>query len=190
VKLLRITPVLRDLGVRLRLDLNSSLSETEFRRFLEETQACFPVFDFIEDPFPYEPKHWESVQKDFGVRLALDRVTERSEVVLGSFSVWVVKPAVQDGAKIAEKAKVEGIPIVVTSYLDHTFGQACAAWVAGKLLESGYEIDSCGLLSHSAYEENLFSQSLQSSGPDWMTPQGTGFGFDSILKECRFYRVL
>ena len=73
-------------------------------------------------------------------------------------------------------ARAYGKELVVTSYLDHPLGQACAAWTAARL-----GVKTAGLLTHSVYEPNLFSASILARGPRLAFSPGTGFGWDKEL---------
>ena len=45
------------------------------------------------------------------------------------------------------------------------------------------KIGVCGLLSHTAYETNAFSERFQNNGPNFVVPKGSkGFGFDDLLQ--------
>ena len=52
--LLKVFPVFLKLGLKMRLDFNSSLSVESFEQFLEELGPARECLDFIEDPFVFE----------------------------------------------------------------------------------------------------------------------------------------
>ncbi len=88
----------------------------------------------------------------------------------GDSEVLVVKPA------------VNGMPddtsrVVVTSYLDHPFGQAFAAYEAGK---NEVRLVS-GIQTHGVFEANSFSEELGGLRPAFQVPQGVGLGFGGML---------
>jgi O-succinylbenzoate synthase len=181
-------PLLRSLQIKVRLDFNGSLTPSGLDHFLTILSPELEIVDFIEDPFPYEASFWILAQEKWKVRLALDRVSESDLLNLkkGTFSVLVIKPAIQDWKKMAEIAKALDVSIVITSYLDHPIGQSCAQWVALQLKETpSLKIETCGINSHLAYETNAFSTNLL-TGPFFGRSVGssltdTGWGFDDLV---------
>jgi O-succinylbenzoate synthase len=174
----------RKAGIKIRLDFNSRLSSAEFAEFLKRIDLG--VLDFVEDPFPYHGPRWAEFQKEFGVRLALDRVSEMQDFPSfpGSYSVLVLKPASQDPDWICKKAQQQGASLVVTSSMDHPYGQLCAAWEASRLVSQNIQLEACGLLTHLCYEA-LSTQSEWTSvfGMELTPPnEGCGFGLDSFLE--------
>jgi len=94
--------------------------------------------------------------------------------------IHIHKPAV-DGP-IPELPRV-----VVTSYLDHPIGQLGAAYAASvsKCLEP------CGLLSHTAYKKNPFSERFQIVNERLVPDQsGTGIGYDDLLENMNWKRLV
>lgn len=144
--------------------------------------------DFLEDPFPVDDD-WKGFSERTGLRLAADRVA-------GFADVEIIKPAVEESSGKAEGAWRNGREVVVTSYLDHPLGQCFAAWEAGKLTRNCQNyVDGpitpllvCGLQSHLVFEETEFSARL-GRGPDWVSPGGTGLGFDDLLETLKWMRV-
>jgi O-succinylbenzoate synthase len=184
-RLQELSPIFRNLNAFIRLDLNSSLSPQELEECLQQLEPVLDRIDFIEDPCPYQADIWSNFQRRWQVRFALDRWPNISnwKPQVGSFQVLILKPAAQDPDLLVHLAREWKCSIVVTSYLAHPLEQLNASWVAGRLLadDSGM-IEQCGLLSHSAYEENRFSKQLNSNGPCFIPPEdSTGFGFDSDL---------
>ncbi len=150
--------------VRLRIDFNATLTPDEFERIA----ATLPRerIDFIEDPCPYDPATWRGLRDRTGLRLALDRGAGTEDV-----DVIVVKPAVQQIPR-------SGAEIVITSYMDHPFGQLCAAYAAATALIT----TTCGLVTHVLYESDPFIERMQIDGARLVAPGGTGFGFDDVLE--------
>ncbi len=202
--LAQLGSLLRQYSLKVRLDFNSALTGDDVEIFFQELgQGLDPglnqklnqklklareQIDFIEDPTPYDSRLWSEIQKKWGVRLALDRMSEeiQSHLVPGSFSLVVLKPAIQDPKWMTALAEKFGVNLVVTSYLDHPFGQYCAAWTAVQLCRLGKEkgrvkVEACGLLSHFSYEPQGVSDWIDSQGPDLKIPQGVGLGMDQNL---------
>lgn len=187
----------KKLGIQVRLDFNGQLTPAEFENFLK--QIDLGVLDFVEDPCAYDGPLWADLQREFKIRLALDRVPSSLLPVFSapdtSYSVLILKPAIQDPALMLEHARAQGAALVVTSYMDHPYGQLCAAWVAARLAREGCVLERCGLLTHLLYEpvvlppsdvktrlantrqwENVFGSELQ-------PPQeGFGFGLEFFLE--------
>ena len=162
-------------GVKVRLDFNARLSQEEFEAYLRAIDVGLDKIDFIEDPFPYERRAWEEVQGRHKLDLACDHLSDQRLDDTGSYRVVVLKTAVQSERPFRN---VEGCRLVVTSYLDHPVGQLGAALVA-----AGLQTDYCGLLSHNVYQTNPFSERLQTRGAVLVPPEGTGIGFDTLLRD-------
>lgn len=182
-------PELKKLGLKICLDFNGSLSWKQIQGFLRALGPVREQIDMIEDPCPYDSRHWAQIQKEWDVRLALDRFSweARAQLTADSFSILIFKPAIQsmeDALLLAQEFKVT---LGVTSYLDHPLGQLCAAWTAAKLAQiSSVRLEECGLLTHLAYQETFFSRYIRSHGPKMIPPQGTGFGMDSSLADLEW----
>jgi len=187
--LLKLAPLLRRLSIQVRLDFNSSLLLADFESFMSSLETARDIVDFIEDPIAYDGVTWESLQKRFGVRLALDRIsgTEWKSCPVAGFSVLIMKPAIQDLGEMSSLAKKFEVPLVLTSYLDHPFGQICAAWTASQCVnQTQVQLETCGLLSHLVYEPRSVAGWLHSQGPSLTTPSGKGFGMDEALKKLEW----
>jgi O-succinylbenzoate synthase len=177
----------RALGLKLRLDLNSAPTFAATIRGLSDLRALtdgLDWIDWIEDPCPFNPGDWKALGQNFNVRLALDLAADPLALNLNdSIDVIVLKPAVQDHRKIFAKAAESNLPICVTSYLDHPVGQCFAAWVAAKAFKQGFKLETCGLITHTVYQPNAFSERLGTDGPRLIPPEGTGIGFDDLLEK-------
>ena len=183
VELEKITERFAGQDVLLRLDSNCMSDEFSCHRFMKQASECLAgMIDFWEDPFPYVAEAWEKFSDTHGVFLARDQGVKLSE--LKAVDVLVLKPAVQ-----AIQAQLENLQrlkkrVCITSYLDHPLGQMSAAFVAARAQKVlGKKLEVCGLLSHSAYEANEFSECLRSAGDQLLPPSGTGFGFDELLEK-------
>lgn len=153
-----------DSRLRVRIDFNARLSETEFRSLVPRLPR--ERVDFVEDPFPYDERAWGDVRRETGIRLALDRFE-------GVADVLVHKPALT-----ADFPRFAG-EVVVTSYMDHPVGQLAAAYVAATNRVSA----RCGLATHVLYEPDAFIERLELDGARLVPPAGTGFGFDDLIEE-------
>ena len=156
-------------GLRVRADFNGVLTEREFVDFARAAADVREGVDFVEDPVPYEPEVWERLRQETGWKLALDRA-ERAAA--GGFDLRVLKPA-------ADAMLPQQGPVVITSYMDHPVGQVFAAWEAARY--AGTQ-GHAGLLTHHLFEPDAFTARLAVAGPDWVSPGGTGLGFDDLLE--------
>lgn len=165
--------------VLLRLDSNFVSDEFSCHRFMKQaSETLVGMIDFWEDPFPYDAQAWGNFSETHGLFLARDRDVKLNE--LQGVDVLVLKPAVQNFSP--EKLSTLRKRVVITSYLDHPLGQVSAAFFAARAQKIlGRKLDTCGLLSHTAYELNEFSACLKTRGPHLLPPSGTGFGFDELL---------
>lgn len=156
---------------KIRLDGNNLFTQDEVENFLTQlSPATRSRIDFFEDPFLFHPDSWRNVAGKFLVPLAKDHGAKPDEA---GYDTVILKPAVQDLA-VFQKSKKRKI---VTSYLGHPLGQLCAGYEAAR-----QPTEVCGLLSHLAYELNPYSERLRVTGSQLIPPEGTGFGFDSLLK--------
>jgi o-succinylbenzoate synthase len=165
----------------LRFDFNGLPNIDQFREFISKIDLnIFSQIEYIEDPIGNEAQEWFEIQDELGVTLARDLVNVESSEA--HYFVRVAKPAIQDVFKLLNE-EPPSVEMVVTSYMDHPFGQACAAYTAANLHEK--IPDRCllpGLLHHHVYEPNSFSELLANHGPNFKAVEGTGFGFDQLLE--------
>jgi O-succinylbenzoate synthase len=168
----------------LRLDVNEQWSEEEFISFAEKIPEDMKArIEFIEDPFHSAGSKWQTLSQKFNLMFAKD-FCEDDGITYG---VRIIKPAAENPTQVL---KTESAKIVVTSYLDHPFGQVCAAFTAAQLKKQfGPRVLDCGLLSQHIYEPNDFSEMMPVQGPKFPKIRGTGFGFDEILKKMRWQVV-
>lgn len=187
--LLKLSPQLHRHSLKIRLDFNCGLNSEQVYRFLDALGPAIRDLDFIEDPTIYDPVLWTKIQKDWKVRLALDQMSDENQIKLveGSFSILILKPAIQKPEIAIQIARKFKATLVVTSYLDHPVGQLGAAWIAADLSRSsGMAMETCGLLSHQAYQPNPFSTQMGSKGARLLPPEGTGVGMDAQLEKLNW----
>ncbi|MCB1112109.1 MAG: hypothetical protein H7A37_08015 [Chlamydiales bacterium] len=182
-KLKQILEETSGVEVRLRLDFNMKLLRGQFETFLEEIAPWSSKIDFIEDPFAYDPIFWQAMQEKYCVNLAADKPAIHAlRDGFNAAKVLVVKPAVDQEREFITSQTSQAF--VFTSYLDHPFGQMCAACVAAEMMRhQPQRMKTCGLLSHYVYETTPFSELLHGKGPFLQAPTGTGFGFDDLLEK-------
>jgi O-succinylbenzoate synthase len=171
---------------RLRLDFNSQRNHIEVQEWLQSlTPALRQSIEFLEDPCPWNIGNWAQLRENGHVPLAIDHESEEifstaeSGPVAQLLADAIVKPAVQDPNEVVNTA----LRYVVTSYLDHPVGQLGAALEAG-YLASRVQVGVCGLLSHTSYEKNSYSEAFPSKGPT-LTPRlgDPGIGFTDLLEK-------
>lgn len=170
--------------LKIRLDFNEKITKNQFVKFLKATEILIEKFDFIEDPFPFDAQVWMSIEKTFGVRLAVDRKILAASVFPDAASIFIVKSALHP---IEFFEMIPNEKMIVTTYLDHPLGQMNAAYTAAAIDPKSERIH--GLLSHHAYLPNLFSQILSNSGPHFNIPQGDGFGFKQQLEQLKWKKI-
>jgi O-succinylbenzoate synthase len=174
--------------IALRVDFNSCLQPHQFRNFMEwMTPRVRERLDFVEDPFPYDPALWATMQAEYGVRLALDKQLRGAAE---GFAIAVLKPGRRDWREITD-----GLPpqkrIVMTSAMDHAIGQSFAAWEAAVASqELGNRLDYCGLCTEHLFAEDDFFARLKSRGGHLHVDRtGTGLGFDDVLLHIPWQRL-
>lgn len=167
--------------IKLRLDFNEKLARLDFldywRSFSPELKRRI---DFVEDPYSYDGALWTKDQQHLGVCYAADRAAIQAAQEPDSARYLVHKPAVEETIRPGHK----NTRLVVTSYIDHPFGQMCAAYAAAKLkVLYPKQVDFCGLLTHKCYQSTPFVDAISASGAMLSPPNGTGFGFNHLLEE-------
>lgn len=177
-----------DAPVKLRADFNSCLEAYQFRNFMDWMPARVRErLDFVEDPFPYDPEAWEDAQRRHHVSLALDKALRGAE---GGFEVAVLKPGRREWREM-----LEGVPpqvrVVMTSAMDHAIGQSFAAYEAALAWgELGGRLDLCGLATDHLFARDAFFERVQGVGGRLhVDRQGTGLGFDDILKKLAWLKL-
>jgi O-succinylbenzoate synthase len=127
----------------LRLDFNASIDAATFAALAPTLPR--ERIDFVEDPCPYDAPTWRALRSQTRLHFALDRAVATEAV-----DVLVVKPAVQD-------VPDAGIPIIITSYMDHPIGQLHAAYVAANATPDA----TCGLVTHVLFEPDAFIERMR-----------------------------
>ncbi|WP_193212496.1 hypothetical protein [Luteolibacter marinus] len=175
-------------GLRWRLDFN----ETGDAGDLADRIGGLPAevrgkIDFLEDPCAFSEAKWNGLHRATRLKLAVDREAGPHREAA---QVTVIKPAVDEPWLLAEAAAGRGQQVVVTGYMDHPFGQAFAAWEAGRLaLQFPGLVGVCGLQTHHLFEPDAFTEALGPWTPEFHAPAGKGLGFDDLLKELPWKRV-
>lgn len=175
-------------ALKWRLDFNESLGPDQALEFLlglsEKVRAAI---DFVEDPCPYSDSAWTELRKKTRLRLAVDL---EAAPLSGAAQVMVIKPAVDEPFLLAEAALRHDQRVILTSYMDHPFGQAFAAWEAARLgLQFPGLVGMGGLQTHHLFEPNDFIEALGPWSPDFKVPAGTGLGFDDQLDALPWTRL-
>lgn len=162
----------------MRFDANEKFSLSEASFFLQtlENSGHSDLIEWLEDPIPFEPSGWESLQNTFGVALAMDRPRPKENFSCATYVV--AKPAIEDIGDLG--GLVPQVKLSVTSYLDHPIGQCMAAALA-ELNNEGARLSECGLATHTVYETNEFSERLSMCDTKLGWPREPGIGFGDLL---------
>lgn len=171
-------------SVKIRFDFNSTATPEGLGYFLGALGEDFvDRIDFIEDPFPFNEAAWSDFSKKYFLRLALDEELLPARVSLESFETCVVKSAKLSAIEVADLAVSHLKRVVVTSMMDHPLGQLAAAFEAASVAQKHPAVlDECGLLTHTLFESNSFSEQLGRRGSCLIAPAGAGFGFQEELE--------
>ena len=175
-------------ALKWRLDFNESASPEQAAEFLlgllEKTRTAI---DFVEDPCAYSDTAWSELRRKTRVKLAVDR---EASPLSAAAQVMVIKPAVDEPFLLAEAAVSYQQRVVLTSYMDHPFGQAFAAWEAARLgLQFPGLVGVCGLQTHHLFAPNDFTEALGPWSPHFKAPAGKGLGFDDQLDALPWTRL-
>lgn len=175
--------------VKVRIDFNASVTRSQLESFLSFIPTSLRGhIDFLEDPLPYDPYIWQELRDAYGVRLAAD--FEKPSDTFRGIDTLVIKPARENVAAQLEMAEAHDLRVVVTSSLDHPVGQMGAAFAAARLNRDRPDLlDACGLLSHTTYQPDAFSERIAMDGPHLIPPSGTGIGFDDLLASLPWKRL-
>lgn len=176
-------------SLRWRLDFNETGDAEDLANAIPSLDP--PIrrrIDFLEDPCPYSAKIWRELRRRTGLFLAVDR---EAAPLADAAQVMVIKPAIDEPWLLGEAAAGHGQRAMVTSYMDHPFGQAFAAWEAGRLALQFPSLPvSGGLRTHHLFEPDAFSEALGPWTPDFRPPPGHGLGFDDLLAKLPWKRLL
>ena len=150
-----LLPALAASDAKIRIDFNGYP-----KRGADHLLAQWGFYDWLdwieEIPGPYNNEFWNSLKDEFGVRIALDLEQKGGET---AYDIYVLKPA-RDGLDVK---RAPDKSLAVTSYLDHPVGQMFAAWTAAVAVSQGLPVETCGLITHTVYEENLFLKANQNT---------------------------
>lgn len=174
--------------LRWRMDFNNSQSRADIVKLLDTwDESLLERIDFLEDAY-VSSGETDCCCSMRGVAVAVDREVEQQP---GDAAVWVVKPAVNQMDMILEAAVSQKKKVVITSYMDHPLGQSYAAWQAGvgaKNHPGGVAV--CGLVTQGLFEPDAFTEALGSPSPRFQADPGTGLGFDSLLEQLPWKRLI
>ncbi|OFZ19561.1 MAG: hypothetical protein A2Z20_08335 [Bdellovibrionales bacterium RBG_16_40_8] len=176
---------------RLRLDFNASFSRDRFVDWFDKNQKWLrPCLEFIEDPFGYDAKEWREVSEKRNVAFALDLAADPLSTGAEGARVVIIKPAIQDPAKIFDKFSNSDKKFVFTNHMDFPVGQMAALYTAQSFYHEAKEkILTCGLQHHDIYENTEFQEAIKNDGPYILPPDGFGFGFDKILEKQSWHEI-
>lgn len=175
-------------SIRLRVDFNSCLEPYQFRNFMEwMSPRVRDRLDYVEDPFPYDAVPWAEMQAQYGVRLALDKQLRGA---VEGFDIAVLKPGRREWRDLVSDLP-EDTRVVMTSAMDHAIGQSFAAYEAAMGWQVlGDRLDLCGLCTEHLFAQDDFFGRIRSKGGRLeVDREGTGLGFDAVLKKLKWERV-
>jgi o-succinylbenzoate synthase len=176
--------------IQFRLDFNSVTKPSAVGEWLLSlSDTLRGAIEFCEDPCPWDEKVWADLQTKTGVSFVRDHGSDTLFSTdagnLSAVSGLIVKPANQN----PELLKNRKLKVYVTSYLDHPIGQMGAALEAARLNQR-LDVEMCGLLSHSAYEQNAYSEAFPSRGPRLIpNVDECGVGFTSLLENEKWEKL-
>lgn len=177
-----------DQPLGLRVDFNACLLEEDFARFIEFMPLrTYQRLDWVEDPFPHDPKAWQRMRQRWGVRLALDKGWREARE---GFDRVVIKPTRRCWRQVVELHHRS--TLVFTSAMDHPIGQMYAALQAAlALAELGADrLDYAGLCTQHLFECNAFLERVQSPGGRLQADLvGGGLGFGDLLQALPWRRL-
>ncbi len=162
-----IYPTIQELKWKVRLDFNNTMRFEEAESFFYQIKNEINCLDFVEDPCPFNIKQWTQLQEKHHVSLALDKKNQdmfsnlenNSQEIVKAFRTIIIKPAIENADDFF--LFFPNQRYVFTSYLDHPLGQIFALAEAQRFYKRfPHKKEICGLLSHDAYEENVYSQEL------------------------------
>jgi o-succinylbenzoate synthase len=165
---------------RWRLDFNGVGGEKLLSRMPKEFIECI---DFVEDPEPYSLQRWKKIESQFAVSTAFDQPS----MVVANRSPY---PNVYEGLRIIKPARQMWLARdgdVITNSMDHPVGQSFAFWQAQESVrQNKIGLGDCGLKTSHLFKSNAFFQEIFSEGPYFKPSDGTGVGFDHLLKRKKW----
>lgn len=162
-----------DSHLQWRIDFNGVLTVPEFLEWWGSLDAAVKRrIDYIEDPVKEGDLKAEGPWATDWYKNARAKIR-------------IIKPAREGIDEVGPYNR-----IVFTHGLDHTLGQACAAWTAGKFYAAHpRKIEVCGMNAGETYEKDDFSRAWVNAGPRMRPTPGLGFGFDEILESVKWERL-
>jgi O-succinylbenzoate synthase len=181
-----------------RLDFNSSLSFQQAIEFFKNwTRDQVRAVEYVEDPCAFDLSDWIELNKLMPLAFDRPEMKEPGQARLQSpleiqgtsefkkvFKYVVAKTAHVDVMKWAEWCHAQKIRLSLTSSMDHPIGIAHSMKDFLDLQKKYPQLLTiAGLRSSFVYEKSKFSEGLEDVSPFLKAPQGTGFGYDELLKE-------
>ncbi len=183
-----------------RLDFNSSLSFADATEFFKNwTRDQVRAVEYVEDPCPFAMEDWSILNQM--IPLAFDRPELKNGTGVGAqnpdvfggldvkklFKYLVVKTAHQNAMGWAEWCHSQKIKMSLTSSMDHPLGIAHSMKEFLEIQKKYPQLLTiAGLRSSFAYEKSKFQEALEDETPFLKAPQGTGVGYDDLLKDIQW----
>lgn len=174
-----------------RLDFNQTQPVEVVRDFLLSLGDFVRAkIDFIEDA--YLSGSTAFADSDLSVNTAVDREVASLEQ---GYQVKVIKPALSSFDGLLSEARTSGQRAIFTSYMDHPVGQTYAAWQAACGYANYPELrETCGLVTQGLFEcdgaEGQFIEALGEPKPRFQVPNGSGLGFDDLLEDLSWEKLV
>lgn len=171
-----------DVGFSLRFDANGSLTLQSCWAFWAALGPLREHVELIEDPIPWDPKAW-LLLRQAGIPLAVDR---NAETRFSMGDIAVIKPA------LSHWIPPEPAPFFLTSAMDHAVGQLWAAAEAARhaVGAEAHRLLTCGLATHRCFENDPFFEQIRCEQARLIRPPGTGLGFDQLLEDLPWKRLI
>ncbi len=156
-----------------RLDFNGALTVGEFVDWWNKLDPDVKKrIDYVEDPV-----------KEGDLKMEGPWATDWYKN--SRAKIRVIKPAREGIDEVGSFNR-----IVFTHGMDHTLGQACAAWTAGKFYAAHpRKVEVCGMNGGHVFAADDFSNAWVNAGPRMRPTMGMGFGFDEILESLKWERL-
>jgi len=176
-------------GMALRIDFNGVLEEGEFLTWWRGLpEAVRRAVELVEDPVGGGAEAWALLGSE--VPLALDQAWGGGAAGEGAGAeggaegvrARVLKPGWGD------RPRGCGLPLVVTSGMDHAVGMACAAWCAG-LWAQRRVVWECGLATGHLYEGGGWFEGVGLDEGVVSFPGRQGLGFEEELAKVAWRRL-
>ncbi|HAG90346.1 MAG TPA: hypothetical protein DCL41_00655 [Bdellovibrionales bacterium] len=162
---------------KLRLDFNGLLSMDEFLqvlRALNDHSSKISQLDLIEDP-------WSAGNADVDSFRLPKQLREKFASDFCEHPSWKHK-VVKSARQFSDRLFSFSNRVIVTHSMDHTLGQAFSLYESGVLNQKRPAPEVHGVARAQVYKSTDFDWSWEGSGPSPTPPQGTGIGFDEILR--------